>query len=107
MSRIIAFFPLTECLPSTTMEPLEQHMQPMLASPPNLEVQMDELRNLAVGVAQRILAAGTESERYELGVESTQSPSVENLVELAKQLLTGVGDQGKDRGGAGRIPYKP
>jgi hypothetical protein len=65
---------------------------------------MDELRNLAVAVAQRILAAETESERYELGVESTQSPSVENLVELAKQLLTEVGNQGKDCGGAGRIP---
>jgi hypothetical protein len=65
---------------------------------------MDELGNLAVAVAQRILAAETESERYELGVETTRSPSVENLVELAKQLLTEVRDQGKDCGGAGRIP---
>ena len=63
---------------------------------------MDELHNLAVAVAQRILAAGTESERYELGVESTQtqSTSAESLVELAKQLLTEVGNQGKDCGGA-------
>ena len=65
---------------------------------------MDELRNLAVAVAQRILAAGTESERYELGVETTQSPSVEDLVELAKQLLTEVGNQCKKCGAGGRIP---
>jgi hypothetical protein len=76
----------------------------MSSSPPKLEAQMDELRNLAVGVAQRILAAETEGERYELGVKSTQSPSVEDLVELAKQLLTEVGDHGKDCGGAGRNP---
>jgi hypothetical protein len=30
---------------------------------------MDQLHDLALGVAQRILAAGTEAERYELGVE--------------------------------------
>jgi hypothetical protein len=65
---------------------------------------MDELRKLAVAVAQRILAAATESERYELGVESTQSPSVENLVKLAKQLLMQVGNEGKDCGRAGCIP---
>ena len=67
---------------------------------------MDELRNLAVWVAQRILAAETEGERYELGVESTQSPSVENLVELAKQLLREVGDHGKDCGATRRNPSR-
>ena len=65
---------------------------------------MDELQKLAVGVAQRILAAATERERDELGVDSTQSPSVENLVELAKQLLTEVGNRGKDCEEAAHIP---
>ncbi len=60
---------------------------------------MDELRNLALGVAHRIVAAGTDVERYELGVENTNSPSVGNLVELAKQLLTeeGVGRAVQDK----------
>jgi hypothetical protein len=53
---------------------------------------MDELRDLALEVAHRILA-GTEAERYELGVDNTKSASVGNLVELARQLLMedGVG----------------
>jgi hypothetical protein len=44
------------------------------------------LRDLALEVAHRILA-GTEAERYELGVDNTNSTSVGNLVELARQLL--------------------
>ena len=53
---------------------------------------MDELSDLSLEVARRILA-GTEAERYELGVDNTQSGSVGNLVELARQLLMeeGVG----------------
>jgi hypothetical protein len=47
---------------------------------------MDQLHDLALGVAQRILAAGTEAERYELGVEEECS-SGEDLVELAVQIL--------------------
>jgi len=44
---------------------------------------MDQLHDLALGVAQRILAAGTEAERYELGVEEEDCSSGEDLVELA------------------------
>ena len=62
--------------------------------------QMDKLRELALEVAQRILAAGTDGERYELGVENTNSPSVRDLVELAKQLLKDEGVQNKHAGHA-------
>jgi len=49
----------------------------------NWRLQMDQLHDLALGVAQRILAAGTEAERYELGVEEEDCSSGEDLVELA------------------------
>jgi hypothetical protein len=48
---------------------------------------MDQLHDLALGVAQRILVAGTEAERYELGVEEEDWSSGEDLVELAVQVL--------------------
>ncbi len=48
---------------------------------------MDQLHDLALGVAQRILAAGTEAERYELGVEAEDCSSGGDLMELAVQLL--------------------
>ena len=48
---------------------------------------MDQLHDLALGVAQRILAAGTEAERYELGVEEEDCSSGEDLMELAIQVL--------------------
>jgi hypothetical protein len=48
---------------------------------------MDQLHDLALGVAQRILAAGTEAERYELGVEEEDCSSGEDLMELATQVL--------------------
>jgi len=48
---------------------------------------MDQLHDLALGIAQRILAAGTEAERYELGVEEEDCSSGEDLVELAVQVL--------------------
>ena len=64
---------------------------------------MDQLHDLALGIAQRILAAGTEAERYELGVEEEDCSSGEDLVELAVQVLmeersrTGCKpEQGKD-----------
>jgi hypothetical protein len=64
---------------------------------------MDQFHDLALGVAQRILAAGTEAERYELGVEEEDCSSGEDLVELAVQVLveersrTGCKpEQGKD-----------
>ena len=57
---------------------------------------MDEFRNLALGVAHRIVAAGTDAERYDLGVENTNSPSAGDLVELAKQLLTEENPQTND-----------
>jgi hypothetical protein len=53
----------------------------------NWRLQMDQLHDLALGVAQRILAAGTEAERYELGVEEEDCSSGEDLVELAIQVL--------------------
>jgi len=52
----------------------------------NWRLQMDQLHDLALGVAQRILAAGTEAERYELGVEEEDCSSGEDL-ELAIQVL--------------------
>jgi hypothetical protein len=64
---------------------------------------MDQLHVLALGVAQRILAAGTDAERYELGVEEENCSSGQDLMELAVQVImeersrTGCKlEQGKD-----------
>ena len=54
---------------------------------------MDQLHDLALGVAQRILAAGTEAERYELGVEEEDCSSGEDLKELAIQVLMEEGSR--------------
>ena len=57
---------------------------------------MDQLHDLALGVAQRILAAGTEAEHCHcgtsvvaltLGVEAEDCSSGEDLMELAVQVL--------------------
>jgi hypothetical protein len=48
---------------------------------------MDQLHDLVLRVAQDILAAETEAERYELGVEEKDWPAGQDLVELAARVL--------------------
>jgi len=51
------------------------------------KMSVDRLHNLALEIAQEILAARTEAEYGEVGVKAKNFAPTEDLIELAKQLM--------------------